>query len=212
MREGGLSASEKWIQRDVFTCAQLPLDDNKIIADKSGNRQKQHLPSARYKSRGAVFRQPAVAIGDVVYLVQDRKKTKCRDKYLVMGIENGRYQIQKFIGNQIRNKQYIVSGEDVIKVLQHKFPTTVIPHSSDDDDDELQPQGAVDSPDIQVEQPDVHVSADEQSTHELSHSESDYSDSVDELRRSDRRRQPPQRLGSYYTGKRLSEVVPLRDQ
>ena len=79
------------------------------------------------------------------------------EQTVVMGIENGRYRIQKFIGNQIRNNQYIVSGEDVIKVLQHKFPTTVIPHSSDDDDDDLQPQGAVDNPDIHVEQPDVHL-------------------------------------------------------
>ena len=137
IRHGGLSASEVWYQRDMFTGAQLPIKDIDIVRSKATNREKGHLPSAKYHARGSVIESSTRTLpGDIVYLFQDRDKTRSRDKYLVVRTDGRKSEVQKFVGTQIRSKVYTVDNSDIIKVKPHLFttvPSTDNTEASDDD-------------------------------------------------------------------------------
>lgn len=117
LRNAGLSAREIWTQRDQFNGKQLPLSDRQIIHDRNNQRLQSHKSSAKFKSRGETLPvYPDIKIGDLVYLMQDRDKTKIRDRYLVTGFEFPHCTVQKFIGRQLRTKSYRVALEDCILV------------------------------------------------------------------------------------------------
>ena len=122
VRKGGLSAIEVWTQRDMNTGEQIPLSDRDLVVTKYKHRCESHQPSANYKSRGKSYSTPhSISVGDLVYLYQDRDKTKARDKYLVVKTQDSKIFIQKFTGSQLRAKEYTVDATDIIKVEPHKF-------------------------------------------------------------------------------------------
>ncbi|NRB15972.1 MAG: hypothetical protein HRU29_16410 [Rhizobiales bacterium] len=117
IRGGGLTALEVWTQRDMSTGEQIPLSDKQLAVDKYQQRRKGHLPSARYRSRGKLASHlPVVNVGDLVYLYQDRDKTRARDKYLVVDLKGAKVAVQKFTGSQLRSRRYWVDLVDIIKV------------------------------------------------------------------------------------------------
>ena len=117
VRETGYSAIELWTSRDMITGGGLSLDFDNIIKNKVARRESHHFPSAKYKGRGKTSENIVnVEIGDLVYLVQDRIKTKGRNLYIVVELgENKICWVQKFVKNQLRAKKYMVRTCDLIK-------------------------------------------------------------------------------------------------
>ena len=118
IRHNKLSAFEIWTQREMTTGNQIQFSDEAIVSDKINQRLSQHESSAKYKARGKTTEViPAVEVGDIVYIWQDRNKSKSRDRYLVVEIDKDRYlQVQKFTGNQIRARKYRVKPSDVYSI------------------------------------------------------------------------------------------------
>ena len=117
IRSSGFSALEVWTQRDMYSGDQISINIPKLSESKYTDRVKQHLPSAKYKSRGHIIESPAqVSIGDIVYLVQDRDKTRSRPKYMVSEICDNECFVRKFTHNQFRGKLYRVRLSDLISV------------------------------------------------------------------------------------------------
>ena len=117
VRESGRSAMELWTSRDMISGEGLSLDYVGLIRDKVNKRKAQHFPSAKYKGRGKVSEKAVcVNVGDTVYLIQDRDKTKGRPLYMIVEKgEDGFCFVQKFTKNQLRAKRYKVRVCDVIK-------------------------------------------------------------------------------------------------
>ena len=137
IRQGGLSAVEIWTQRDMQTREQLPIDDCVMIRNKFEGRTRQHLASAKWKARGLMQEEhKQLHIGDVVYLLQDRDKRKCREKYIIVEMgANFMCTVKKFSGQQFRGKRYVVRNSDIIKVHPHVFEAAE--NSSDSEGDVL---------------------------------------------------------------------------
>ena len=134
IRHNHLSASEMWTQRSMISGEQLKLSDRVLIQGKMEQRVSNHDSSAKHHSGGKVaLPDPALKIGDVVYIFSDRLKTKCRDKYLVMKVEHKDIVVQKFAGTQLRAKQYRVKKSNVITVVSQ--PTQLSLQESDSDPD-----------------------------------------------------------------------------
>ena len=120
----------------MYTGAQLPLHDLITIRNKAAQRKKGHLPSAKHKARGSVSeRFVKISPGEIVYLYQDRDKTRSRDRYIVIKTERNKSYVRKFVGNQLRSKVYEVDNTDIIKVHPHVFPEhqRYVEESSDED-------------------------------------------------------------------------------
>ena len=124
IRQTGYSAAEIWTQRDMVTGDKLPIIDEKLAGDKYKARLSQHQTSAKYKGRGRTAeKQCNHSVGDIIYLYQDRNKTKGRERYMIMKKNtDGSYEVQKFTDKQFRGKRYKVRGCDIIKVRQYDCP------------------------------------------------------------------------------------------
>ena len=238
IRHGGLSASELWCQRDMHTGAQLPIKDIEFIRAKAASRIKGHLPSAKYKARGSVHNNATpTAPGDIVYLYQDRDKTRSRDKYIVIHADNQRSQVQKFVGSQLRSKIYEVNNADIIKIKPYIFPkvddtadftdrdhiVTMSTQSYDEENDDSSVTDAEDVDDMSedderdasedtAENDGGDIATESEEEEDLNQVESDHAEDIptidDQSARPTRTRKPPARYKAYYTGKRLSQVVP----
>ena len=122
IRQSGYSATEVWTQRDMVSGDKIVINDKSLIQNKYESRTKQHLPSAKYKSRGHGARNPAkLKVGDIIYLFQDRDKWKGRDRYMIMNIlEDEMCYVQKLTDKQFRGKKYKVKFSDIIKVYNQE--------------------------------------------------------------------------------------------
>lgn len=148
IRKGGLSAREVWTQRDQISGEQLPLVDKQLILHQQLSRAQNHHPSARTKAPGKSL-APTLnfQVGDLVFLKEDKDKTKARDKYLITTLSDDRCQVRKFTKSQFRSKVYDVKLSDCYPVtsttLARPVPGPVrgmIDHSdSDSEPDTSQP-------------------------------------------------------------------------
>ena len=131
IRQLGYSAHEVWTKRDLITGESIDIDDAKLIEQKYQCRKKQHAPSAKYKARGRTKESLAsVTVGEIVYLYQDRDKTKGRDMYMIMKVLEDDYcNVQKLVNHQFRGKPYKVHLTNIIKV-----PVQIQSSESDTDD------------------------------------------------------------------------------
>ena len=122
LRKGGLSAREIWTQRDQLSGAQLPLDDRDIIIKQQMDREGNHPLSSRSKSHGKPP-QPCLGIkvGDLVFLKADQDKTKPREKYMVVSIDESTCQVRKFTKSQFRSKTYSIHLTDCFPVIPNKL-------------------------------------------------------------------------------------------
>ena len=116
IRSSGHSSLEMWTQRDMHTRKQIQLNDDSLMKNKYNERLRNHMSSSKYKARGKMnYDVPSVERGDIVYIYSDRDKTRARDGYLVMSVDNDKCTLQKLTGSQFRRKKFIVSLYDVYK-------------------------------------------------------------------------------------------------
>jgi hypothetical protein len=139
IRECGLSSREMWTHRDQITGEQLPLDDQQIIHHQQLSRSMSHGPSAKSKAHGRCPRPlHSIQVGDLVYIVGDRDKTKARDRYLVVERTQDLCKVRKFTQSQYRAKVYDVPVCDCYPVLPTTLDTTAhSPNNNIDSDEEL---------------------------------------------------------------------------
>lgn len=127
IRKHGLSAREIWTQRDQITGEQLPLEDRQIILAQHHSRIQNHSSSASSKAKGLSHATPSMFnIGDLVYLKCDGDKTRAREKYMVVGLDNDRCQLRKFTQSQFRSKLYNVRVQQcypVSSTVKRMWPT-----------------------------------------------------------------------------------------
>nr|XP_039271301.1 uncharacterized protein LOC120345813 [Styela clava] len=135
LRKRGLSSREMWTQRDQFTNQQIPMEDRHMIEKQYASRLQNHKPSQKSKCRNPIPISPMIRVGDLVYLYADRKKTKARDRYLVVSVNGDWCNIKKFIGNQLRANSYKVRKSDCFLVSPTlPSPSQVIPDTTINDE------------------------------------------------------------------------------
>lgn len=125
IRRDGLSAREIWTQRDQVTGQQLPIEDRQIIIKQHFDRVYAHGPSAHAKSgdsqRSCDGGPPQV--GDLVYITRDKDKTKARERYLVVDVEDNRCRVRKFVNDQFRSKTYDLRLSDIYPIRSNVLGT-----------------------------------------------------------------------------------------
>ena len=140
IRESGLSARELWTKRDQYTGKQIPLSEESVVRNKYQERLASHSASAKYQSRGKT--EPCysnISIGDLVYIISDRDKTKPREKYIVVKPKESNPRpntvtLQKFVGSQLRSRIYTVNAANVMKIPSN-LPSLSSPVSDSEDED-----------------------------------------------------------------------------
>ena len=75
---------------------QLDIDDMKLIKEQQERRVGNHLHSQRSKSSKALRPEAGVAVGDIVYLYDDKSKLSARSRYIVISIDGDCCNIKKF--------------------------------------------------------------------------------------------------------------------
>ena len=90
LRLPGLSSRELRTRRNQFTHEQLLLSDYNFILGKHAQRSTNHAFSEKSKNpHGLVPNTPSLHVGDIVYLISDKDKSRARDRYLVVSIRIG---------------------------------------------------------------------------------------------------------------------------
>ena len=131
IRSRGLSAREMWTQRDQFSNAQMSLRDAELIATQHQQRLTNHPHSERSKAPHARRRpDPALCVGDMVYIHADRNKSKARERYLVVSLDPPFCNIRKFTGSQLRSASYRMRMSDCFKVPSEVTGGTCAPDRS----------------------------------------------------------------------------------
>jgi len=100
----GVSAREIWTQQDQITGDQLLLNDRQLIVEQYKARLANHPASAKSKAHGVKPATcPNIKVGDLVFLRNDKDKTKDHDKYIVASITHDHCLVQKFTHSQFRS-------------------------------------------------------------------------------------------------------------
>ena len=164
IRHGGLSAREMWTQRDQVTGSQLPFKDDVHIILQQQARAQNHPCSETAKLQGRAPSSPNnPKVGDLIYLKQERSKTKPRDKYIITAIHDDRTNcsVRKFTKDQLRARLYDVLLCECYPVMPNIPARQHIGHQSQSSSDEDLPVPpkmvpAHERPDIPAhEQPDI---------------------------------------------------------
>ena len=135
LRSYGVSSREIWTKRNQFNGEQLPIDDLMVMKLKEKSKESGHTPSATFKARGKVqFGVAAIKRGDLVYINSDRSKTKARDRYVVIDVEESTCRVQKFTGTQLRARVYTVHRADVTIVKPWQFESGVVYEEEEEED------------------------------------------------------------------------------
>ena len=122
IRGEGLSSREIWTQRSQFSGEQLPVNDYKLMKSQVVRKQKSHIPSATYKSRGkGPTGYSQLCSGDIVYVNSDRDKTRPRERYIVREVYKETCKVQKFAGRQLRARPYKVNRADITIIEPWEF-------------------------------------------------------------------------------------------
>ena len=133
LRHQGVSSRQLWTQRNQFTNDQLPLSDHKYILSQHKHRTDNHPYSEKAKNnRGLVPSNSPLQVGELVYLVSDRDKSRARDRYLVTSTNGIWCYIKKFTGSQLRAISYKVKLSECYAVPS---PTPSTNHTDHHDDD-----------------------------------------------------------------------------
>ena len=136
IRHTGLSARELWTQRNQYTHEQVPIHDRDVILGQYNKREQNHPYSEKSKhaSKTRYFEVPSINVGDIVYLHNDKDKTKSRHRYLVVSIDGEWCRIKRFSGSQLRSSSYKVKLAECYCVPCQVPPITVRHENIDDDE------------------------------------------------------------------------------
>ena len=117
IRSRGMSSREMLLQRDQFSNQQIPVCDRELIIKQHEAKLKNHPHSEKSKAPLRQYRtEPVLDVGDLVYLFNDKDKSKARDRYIVVSTDNDWLYIRKFTGKQLRNASYKVKRTECYKV------------------------------------------------------------------------------------------------
>ena len=109
LRGSGMSSREMLFSRDQFTNSAFDITDRELIANQNTSRLENHRYDYVSKSRvKRPLKSAQVQAGDLVYLAQDRDKSRPRDRYLVISVSDQWCEVRKFTGSQLRAKTYTV--------------------------------------------------------------------------------------------------------
>ena len=94
--------------------------------DNHPHSEKSKAPLTNYATKAPVV------VGDLVYLLADRNKSKARSRYLVTQVEGDWCNIRKFIGSQLRNTEYRIKRSECYRVPSSSGALNLFPrHDSD---------------------------------------------------------------------------------
>ena len=119
----------------------MPLSDYDLILGKHEQRSTNHASSEKSKNpRGLVPNTPSLQVGDIVYLISDKDKSRARDRYIVVSIDFPWCFVKKFSGSQLRATSYKVKLSECYATS----PSVIVadhsgPPASQDQDDEPSP-------------------------------------------------------------------------
>ena len=105
-RFSGLSSRELWTERNQFTHEQLLFSNSQVILAKHELRSSNHAFSESKNPRRLVPNSPPLQVGDLVYLVSDKDKSRARDRYIVVSTDPPWWFVKKFSGCQLRASSY----------------------------------------------------------------------------------------------------------
>ena len=111
IRFSGRSSKEIWLSRDQNTGSNISLDDHLLSDEQFSRRQASHGSSAKYHSRGAPsLPLPNLHLGTLVYVKNDRSKSKARDPFVVIALDPDKRlaTLQKFPMSNFRFKPILV--------------------------------------------------------------------------------------------------------
>ena len=136
IRSNGLSSEEVLLKRDVFSNSNIDFEDKQIQNFRYIKRLQNHPSSELSKSRGYSRATKAIiSVGDIVHVKSEGTKHKARDFYLVSSVnyETNEVWIQKFCGNQLRNKKYLVRLEEIYLASANFISSNKSNEEEDDD-------------------------------------------------------------------------------
>ena len=106
IRQSGRSAKELWLSRDQESGMNLEVKDEDLSNSQFQSRQASHASSASYSSRnGKPVSIPTLAVGDLVFVKTDRSKSKARDSFVILELDDERQlaKLQKFPMTRFRS-------------------------------------------------------------------------------------------------------------
>ena len=116
IRGRGLSAWEIMFQRDQNTFEPLDIADNVLASEQRDTRAGNQLSSAKSKSRnGPAAVRCEVKLGSLVYLKDSGDKTKARERFIVVGVDDDFCTVQKMT-KSLRNVKYKVKPTEIYPV------------------------------------------------------------------------------------------------
>ena len=117
IRFSGLSAREILLKREQNTGQQLSFSDKALSTQQHLNREKNHLPSARAKAKGAKLASNGdVTVGSLVYIKSEMDKFNTRPMYIVSALREDHVTLQKFVGSQLSSRRYVVPLTQVFPI------------------------------------------------------------------------------------------------
>ena len=138
-RKCGLSSYELWTQRDQVTGEQLPIDDRNLIINQQKTRVTNHPHSEMSKSGGRPpYPKANVKVGSLVYVMNDREKTKSRPRYLVTSVAKDWVKLRRFSKTLFGSKEYDAKLSEIYTVptLESSL-TNYLNEDFSDSDEEL---------------------------------------------------------------------------
>ena len=123
----GVSSRELWTQqRTQFTNDQLPLSDHQYILSQHKHRTDNHPYSEQAKnSRGVVPSKSPLQVGELVYLVSDRDKSRARDRSMVHGATSRNLQVLNFVLHRTKSN-YLNATPSLLLLLPPTIQTTTM--------------------------------------------------------------------------------------
>ena len=119
IRYTGRSAKELWLSRDQLSGCNITLDDHNISDKQLLQREASHPSSSKYASRnGPPASIPNLEVGDMVFVKSDRSKSKARDSYFVLWLDDNKLMatIQKFPMSHFKHHPISVQYQNLYKV------------------------------------------------------------------------------------------------
>ena len=143
----GLSAREIILKRDSHTNNELNFTDTDLSSFKYAKRLVNHKHSEYSKcNRSNPASEAAVNVGNIVHIKKDGSKHRVRDYYLVVEVDIPMATIQKFCGNQLRSKKYLVKFNEIYEAPCSFSPEHTASNDSEDEDDlEIRPDFSTNS-------------------------------------------------------------------
>jgi hypothetical protein len=106
--------------------ANIQLNDQEISDTQFQRRKLAHLPSSKYAPRnGKPVSLPALNVGDLVYVRSERSKSKARDSYFILQLDDEQQLalVQKFPMSNFKHHPINLQFQNLYHVTPPTEPT-----------------------------------------------------------------------------------------